>query len=92
MNKTTIFESPYALENAQIMLDLCREEYARAGHGDVFQALRGLDVTSLESARVALLTVRETPAFEGVADVRQYTIKALADVINSMKATARLAS
>lgn len=91
MNKVTIFESPFALENAQVMLDLCREEYERAGHGGVVQSLRGLDVTSLDTARVALLTVRDIPAFEGVADVRRYTIKALADAINSMKATMRLA-
>jgi len=91
MNKVTIFESPFALENAQVMLDLCREEYERAGYGDVVQSLRGLDVTSLDTARVALLTVRDIPAYEGVADVRRYTIKALADAINSMKATMRLA-
>lgn len=91
MNKVTIFESPFALENAQVMLDLCREEYERAGHGDVVQSLRGLDVTSLDTARVALLTVRDIPAFTDVADVRRYTIKALADAINSMKVTMRLA-
>jgi hypothetical protein len=91
MNKVTIFESPFALENAQVMLDLCRDEYERAGHGSIVQSLRGLDVTSFESARLALLTVRSIPALEGVADVRRYTIKALADVINSMKATQRLA-
>jgi hypothetical protein len=91
MNKQTIFESPFALENAQIMLDLCRDEYARAGHGDVVQSIRGLDVTSLEAAQLALLTIRDMPAFDGVADVRRYTIKALADAINSMRATQRLA-
>jgi len=91
MNKQTIFESPFALENAQVMLDLCRDEYARAGHGDVFQSLRGLDVTSFESARLALLTIRDIPEFEGVADVRKYAIKALANAINTLRATTRLA-
>ena len=91
MYKQTIFESPYALENAQVMLDLCREEYARAGHGRALQDLRGLDVTSLETARTALLAVRNTPAYPGMADVRGYTIKALAQAINSLTVSLRLA-
>lgn len=91
MNTITIFESPYALENAQVMLDLCREEYARAGHVDALRGLKGLDVTSIETARVALVTVRDAPTYEDVADVRSYTIRALAQAINSFLATSRLA-
>ena len=91
MQKQTIFESTQALENAQIMLDMCREEYARAGHGESVQALRGLDVTSLDTAHVALLTVRGLPNFKDVAEVRQYAITALAQALNSLRGI-RLAS
>jgi hypothetical protein len=77
MNQQTFFESEHALENAEVMLDLCREEYERAGRSKESQALRGLDVTSAASAQLALLTVHGLPEVAGLAEVRRYTLEAI---------------
>jgi len=92
MNKQTFFESTYALENAQVMLDVCRDEYERAGLGAAVRSLKGLDVTSLDSAHVALLTVHGLPAPYGLQDIREYAIVALRDAVNAYRSTRKLAS
>jgi hypothetical protein len=61
MEKLTYIESSVALENAQVMLDMCRTDYERAGHAVAVQALRGLDVTSEASAQLALSVVYGLP-------------------------------
>lgn len=92
MAKQTFFESPYALENAEVMLDVCREEYEQARRHSDAQSLRGLDVKSLSSAQLALLTVRNLPVVAELADVREYTIRALASACQSLQQTQRIAS
>lgn len=79
MALSTHFENEHALENAEVMLDACREEYASAGRHDVAQALWGLDVTSPASAQLALLTVSNLPedTDESVNAARRCTIAAL---------------
>lgn len=77
MAATTQFESEFAVANAEVMLDVCRQEYASAGRHDDVQALWGLDVKSAASAQLALLTVKNLPADEPVVDVRRYTLNAL---------------
>lgn len=61
MTKLTYIESSETLENAQVMLDVCRTEYERAGHAVAVQDLRGLDVTSEASAQLALVAVYALP-------------------------------
>ncbi len=79
MALSTHFENEHALENAEVMLDACREEYASAGRHDAAQALWGLDVKSPASAQLALMTVKNLPedADEGVNAARRCTIAAL---------------
>lgn len=92
MDKQTFFESPHALENAEVMLDVCREEYEQAGRRDDAQALRGLEVTSLAAAQLALLTVRNLPVIAGLAEAREYTIRAVYNACQALHQTQRLAS
>lgn len=92
MNTQTFFESGHALENAEVMLDVCREEYERAGSGAAVQALRGLDVKSLSSAQLALMTVRSIPAEGGLVNVKRYTIEALTAALRELQTAPRLAS
>lgn len=73
----SFFESEHVLANAEVILDVCREEYEDAGHQEEAQAVKGLDVYSLNSARTALLIVQALPEYEGLSDVRQYTLEAL---------------
>lgn len=73
----TQFESEYALENAEAMLDACRQEYATAGRADAVEALNGLDVTSPASAHIALLTVQNLTAVGDMAAVKRATLDAL---------------
>ncbi len=79
MALSTHFESEHSLENAEAMLEACREEYASAGRHDAAQALWGLDVKSPASAQLALLTVNNLPeiADECVNTARRVTISAL---------------
>ena len=78
------------------MLDVCRQEYVQAGQRDAVQALWGLDVKSLASAQLALLTVNALPVTEETRHAREYTIKALqaacAELQRSAKTPRRLAS
>lgn len=73
----TQFESEYALENAEAMLDACRQEFATAGRADAVEALNGLDVTSPASAHIALLTVQNLPALGDMEAVKRATVDAL---------------
>jgi len=79
MALSTHFENEHSLENAEVMLEACREEYASAGRHDAAQALWGLDVKSPASAQLALLTVKNLPetADECVNTARRVTIAAL---------------
>jgi hypothetical protein len=92
MDKQAFFESENALENAEVMLDVCREEYERAGRQDAVQALYGLDVKSAASAQLALLTVQSLPIVPEVADVRRYTLRALEHAFIASKTPRKLAS
>lgn len=79
MALSTHFENEHALENAEVMLEACREEYASAGRHDAAQALWGLDVKSPASAQLALLTLKDLPedTDEAVNTARRITIVAL---------------
>lgn len=78
MTKQAYIESSNALENAQVMLDVCRTDYERAGHAVAVQALRGLDVTSEASAQLALSVVYglSTPT-EELASLRKCALAAM---------------
>lgn len=92
MNKQTHFESSDALENAAVMLDVCRTEFERAGHGAAAQSLRGLDVTSPVSAQLALMTVHALPKVEGLVDMRQCAIETMQRAFAAFRYPIRLAS
>lgn len=94
MTQQTFFESAHVLENAEVMLALCREEYERAGFLEDAQALRGLEVNSPTSAQLALLTVNSLQIDPRVADVRRYTLNALSAACKAgaKRAPVRLAS
>ncbi len=92
MAQDTFFESPQALENAEVMLDVCRQEYAAAGYKDAVQSLQGLDVTTPAAVQLAYLTVKALPSHEDIADVRRYTLNALVEALRLIQAQQRLAS
>lgn len=71
------FECEHAVANAEVMLDVCRQEYASAGRHDAVKALWGCDVQSAAAAHVALLTVKELASTPDTDDVRRYTVAAL---------------
>jgi len=78
MTKQTYIERSNALENAQVMLDMCRTDYERAGHAVAVQALRGLDVTSEASAQLALSVVYRLPTpSEDLASLRECALQAV---------------
>lgn len=78
MTKRTYNESSNALENAQVMLDMCRIDYERAGHAVAVQALRGLDVTSEASAQLALTVVYGLPTpSEDLINLRACALQAV---------------
>lgn len=81
---TAQFESEYALENAESMLDACRQEYASAGRADAVQALNGLDVTSPASAQIALLTVQGISAQGDMAVIKRATLDALKSAYSAL--------
>jgi hypothetical protein len=92
MNKQTHFDGSNALENAAVMLDVCRSEYERAGHIDAMLALRGLDITSPVSAQLALAVVHELPALDGLSDLRLCAIAAINEAVSLFQNPMRLAS
>jgi hypothetical protein len=92
MNKQTHFDGSNALENAAVMLDVCRSEYERAGHIDAMLALRGLDITSPVSAQLALAVVHDLPITEGLSDLRLCAIAAINEAVTALQSPLRLAS
>lgn len=92
MNKQTHFDGSNALENAAVMLDVCRSEYERAGHMDAMLALRGLDITSPVSAQLALAVVHELPVIAGLSDLRLCAIAAVHEAASLLQHPVRLAS
>lgn len=92
MNKQTHFESQDALGNAEVMLDVCREEYERAGHKAAAQSLRGLDVKSYASTHLALVTVYELPAVAELIAIKQCATEAMRRALSSWQPMLRQAS
>ena len=78
--------SEHILENAEAMLDACRGEYERAGCRDIAQAIKGLDVKSESSARVALLTIRDYQPPAILLGMKCLTVQAVAKAVNSYRA------
>ncbi len=76
MNSQLTFQSD-ALENAEVMLDMCRTEFERAGHSTAAQTLRGLDVKSLSSAHAALITLHALPRCPSLDDMVQCAISSV---------------
>lgn len=78
MAKQTFFEMALnPLGNAEVMLDVCRHEYERAGRGADVEELKNLHVRTPDGARRALLTVWNLPEDRNVRTIKQYTVKAM---------------
>jgi len=93
MAKQHYIESSNALENAQVMLDMCRTEYERAGHAVAVQDLRGLDVTSEASAQLALSVVYRLPtASEELMSLRQCALQAVREAFRYFQPQLAIAS
>lgn len=92
MTHQTLIESGDALENAAVMLDMCRTEFERAGQRTAAQSLRGLDITTMASAHAALLWLYALPIVKGLEDIRSCTIEAVRSVIYSPRSALRMAS
>lgn len=65
------------LGNAEVMLDVCRLEYEKAGRGADVEELKGLSVRDADSSRMALLTVWNLPEDRNVRDIKRFTVRAL---------------
>ncbi len=65
------------LGNAEVMLDVCRLEYEKAGRGADVQELKELTVRDADSSRLALLTVWNLPEDRNVRDIKRFTVRAL---------------
>jgi hypothetical protein len=78
MAKQTFFQmGRNPLGNAEVMLDLCRLEYVKAGRAADVEELKSISVRDGDGARMALLTVWHLPEDENVTDVKRYTVKAI---------------
>ena len=65
------------LGNAEVMLDVCRLEYEKAGRSADVVELKGLTVRDADSSRLALLTVWNLPEDRNVRDIKRFTVRAL---------------
>lgn len=65
------------LGNAEVMLDVCRLEYEKAGRAADVVELKGLTVRDADSSRLALLTVWNLPEDHNVRDIKFYAVRAL---------------
>lgn len=92
MNKQTHFESTDALENATVMLDACRAEYERAGHREAARSITGLDVTSLASAHLALVTINGLPGSGDLAIIRGCAVAAIQEAVSTLASAQCMAS
>lgn len=78
MAKHTFFEMGlHPLENAEVMLDVCRLEYEKAGRGADVECLKSIRVRDANGARLALLTIWNLPDDTNVATAKRYAIKAM---------------
>lgn len=78
MAKQTFFQMGMnPLGNAEVMLDVCRKEYEKAGRAADVEELKGISVRDTNGARQALLTVWHLPEDENVTDIKHYTVKAM---------------
>lgn len=78
------------LGNAEVMLDVCRLEYEKAGRGGDVEELKGLSVRDADSARLALLTVWNLPEDRNVRDAKRFTVRALRIAVERTAAQRRL--
>lgn len=86
MTHPTSLAHEHALENAQVMLDVCRQEYERAGLCDAAQTLSGFDVSTLAAAQLARLFIANLPAVNGATrDVRDGSVQALNSAIKYLR-------
>ncbi len=78
MTKQPFFEMALnPLGNAEVMLDVCRREYERAGRASDVEELKDLHVQSADGARRALYTVWHLPEDRNVRSIKDYTVKAM---------------
>lgn len=76
-NKTFFLMGMNPLGNAEVMLDVCRLEYEKAGRSADVVELKGLTVRDADSSRLALLTVWNLPEDRNVRDIKRFTVRAL---------------
>lgn len=70
------------LGNAEVMLDVCRLEYEKAGRSADVEELKSLSVRDANSSRKALLAVWNLPEDRNVRDIKRYTVRALRVAVN----------
>ncbi len=77
------------LGNAEVMLDVCRREYEKAGRVDDADELKRLSVRNADSARKALLLVWNLPEDRNVHRVKHYTVRALRFAVRATESQRR---
>jgi len=78
MAKQTFFQMGMnPLGNAEVMLDVCRKEYEKAGRAADVEELKSISVRNADGARLALLTVWHLPEDIHVTDIKRYTVVAM---------------
>lgn len=76
------------LGNAEVMLDVCRLEYEKAGRAADVEELKNLTVRDGDGARLALLTVWnlpedwEFPEDNHLRTAKRYAVKAMRAAVN----------
>lgn len=88
MTKQTFFQMGMnPLGNAEVMLDVCRKEYEKAGRAADVEELKGISVRNADSARLALLTVWHLPEDVNVTDIKRYTVVAMRLAVRATERT-----
>lgn len=78
----THFEDNNPISNATVLMEVCRDEYVRAGLREDAAALSGLEIIDEGSAQLAWLTLRSLPKrTPEIEDMRQYALVALQSAI-----------
>lgn len=72
------------LHNAEVSLELCRAILAQRGQGTASMALRGMELYSVDSARLALGILRHTTVYGTAAmHAKEQAIQALEEAVCS---------
>lgn len=77
---------PTNFDGASIMIEACRTELARSGFTEQAQAISGMELLSVTSAKLALETLKSITGITGeAADLRRYTIATLESLLPDAK-------